>query len=70
MSTTMRRYHPDHPLEWLRLAKDDLDTARPVTELRIGIEPHSQRRTPTLSKSDRTPSNGAGVAGVAEVWQV
>ena len=33
MSTTMRRYHPDHPLEWIRLAKDDLDTARLGTDL-------------------------------------
>ena len=29
----MSRYHPDHPLEWIRLAKDDLDTARLGTDL-------------------------------------
>ena len=29
----MRRYHPDHPLEWIRLAKDNLDTARLGTAL-------------------------------------
>ena len=29
----MSRYHPDHPLEWIRLAKDDLDTAQLGTDL-------------------------------------